>query len=98
MLPNWYFTERDDGKISQIGIEISETDYQDSIFDSLGLARKYENLMSRTFTTGFFRTDSSPGPFLLVRADECIEAFKDCPLKIIFSFNKFPSGGLIGIF
>ena len=95
---DWYRAEDEQRSVRQLVLDDLRGGAQEPEFGSLGLSRKYENLLSGSWCAGWFRTDAQPGPFLLVRADGRVELFRACPLRVAFSFFREPAGGLLGIF
>lgn len=94
----WYIASDERRKVRQVVIELPAGGARDSKFGSLGLAAKYENLLSQTWCAGYFRTDAEKGPFLLVRADGHVAKLKESPLRVAFSCYREPSGGVLGVF
>ena len=95
---NWYLTKDDRRRVRQIVAELPPDGTRESEFANLGLAAKYQNLMSQTWTAGYFRTDAKIGPYLLVRADGYVDRLRNCPVRVGFAFYREPSAGLFGIF
>lgn len=95
---NWYQTQDDQRRVRQIVAELPSGGSRDSEFANLGLAAKYQMLMTQKWVAGYFRTDTKKGPYLLVRADGHVQGLRDCPLRIAFTFYREPSAGLFGIF
>lgn len=61
-------------------------------------AAKYFHLMASPWVCGFFRLDSEPGPFLLVRADAYAEAIAHSSLRVAFAFYRMSNGGVFTVF
>ncbi len=83
---------------TQIKIKLDASKITEPKFGVLVLAGKYGHLISRTRTLGHFKMDTSPGVFLLARADGHAEQLKTAPLELVYSFYKMPSGAIFGMF
>lgn len=83
---------------TQIRIKLDSSKITEPKFGSLMLPGKYEHLISKSWALGHFKMESSPGVFLLARADGHAKLLKDAPLELVYSYYKMPSGGIFGIF
>ena len=95
---NWYQAEDARKSVRQIVIEIPPGSEQASKFGQFLFGMKYMQLMSNTWTAGFFRLDGDPGPYLLVRGDKVASRLKGYPMRVAFSFYRMRAGGLCAIF
>jgi len=94
----WYTAEDLEKNVSQVVLEANEPRPVSSKFGVLKLDAAYQTLMTNFWSTGFFRLDGDPGPYLLVRADGRTTALKGQPFRVAFSFYRLAAGGLIGVF
>ncbi|MGQ1784440.1 hypothetical protein [Saccharicrinis sp. GN24d3] len=83
---------------TQIRIPLDSSKIAEPEFGSLMLSAKYEHLLSKQWTLGHFKLDTTPGVFLLIRADGYVPLVKEASLELVYSFYKMPSGGIFGIF
>lgn len=95
---SWYFARDPQRRARQIVIHLPPAKDEPSKFGSLALAGQYEHLLSKSWCAGYFRLDSDPGPFLLVRCDKAVELLRTCPLRVAISFYREPAGGLFGLY
>jgi hypothetical protein len=95
---NWYSASDTRRKTRQVVIELPTGGAVGPKFGSLFLAAQYENLLAKSWSAGYFRTDADKGPFLLVRADGHVDKLRECGLRLAFSFYRGRAGGLFGLF
>ena len=95
---NWYRASDARRKTRQVVIELPTGGAVAPKFGSLVLPAKYENLVSKSWTAGYFRMMSDRAPFLLVRADGHVDQLKECGLRLAFSCYRARAGGLFGLF
>lgn len=79
-------------------IEIPPGQEAKSKFGMLFFGAKYLHLMTAPWTTGFFRLDGDPGPYLMVRGDKAVSKLRGSPIRVAFSFYRMKAGGLCAIF
>jgi hypothetical protein len=96
---NWYAAEDKQKSVRQIVICAESPQPVDSKFGLIGLVgMKYEPLRESFWTTGFFRLDGDPGPYLLVKARDNTDRLKAKPFRIAYCFYRMKAGGLISLF
>ncbi len=95
---NWHFADDPERHLRQVVLDIPSPCWHESRFGSLLLAAKYRMLLKSGWTADFFRTDSEPGPFLMVRADGLSGAMKSARLRIGFTFARRPTSGLFAVY
>ncbi len=95
---SWYLAEDSVKSVRQVIVELPAPRPIDSNFGMLILGSNYHALRSTIWTTGLFRLEDDPGPYLLVRADGYGETLKSQPMRIAFCFYRMKAGGLIAIF
>jgi hypothetical protein len=94
---NWYFSENNSKSVRQVVIGVDPQPVV-SRFGTLMLLGKYDHLRQSRWTTGFFRLDSDPGPFLLVKANDATARLKAQQFRIAYCFYRMKAGGLISLF
>lgn len=94
----WYQSTDTRKNVRQIVVEIPPAQDTQSQFGMMFFGAKYLQLMTNTWTTGFFRMDSDPGPFLLVRGDRAAGKLRGLPLRLAFAFYRMRAGGIFAIY
>jgi hypothetical protein len=97
-MTTWYLAKDDRRHVRQVVIETDESAAQASRFGDLMMSGQYKMLCSLSWTTGYFRLDDDPGPYLLARADGQTEHLRSGPFRVAFTFYREPAGGLFGLF
>jgi len=95
---NWYYAQDEPRSVHEVVLEATEPRPVDSKFGMLFLGGKYHVLRSSPWVTGFFRLESDPGPYLLVRADGYADPLKNQPFRVAFCFYRMQAGGLFAVF
>jgi hypothetical protein len=97
-MKHWYFAQDVAKHIRQVVVKLPSGPVLPSKFGSLFLPVDfYPDLTLQTWCAGFFATEDE-GPFLMVRADESFENFREPSLSIAFTFCRFEAGGVIAVF
>lgn len=94
----WYQGEDKPKSVTQVVIDINALQPLESDFETLLLAGKYNVIKERIWTAGYFRLDSKPGPFLIIKADGYLDQLKNQRLRLSHCFYKFKNGGLYVLF
>lgn len=97
-MENWYLAEDKRRRVRQVVFSLPPGQAKEPEFADLVLADKYQNLNSKSWTAGYFRTDLKMGPYLLVRADDHVADLRDCPIRVALTFYREPSAALFGLF
>lgn len=95
---NWYAAEDKTKSVREIVIEVTDPRPVDSRFGMLILGAKYHLLRANVWVTGFFRLESDPGPYLMLRADGHAGRLKSQPFRVAFCFYRMKAGGLVAVF
>lgn len=94
----WYECEDIMKSVRQVVVTCDLPKPVASKFGTLFLVDKYEHLRESYWTTGFFRLDSDPGPYLLLKANSETATLKSARIRIAFCFYRMQAGGLISVF
>jgi len=95
---SWYLSENRRKSVRQVVISIEDQQPVNSKFETLWLMGKYDHLRQSRWTTGFFRLDGDPGPYLLVKANDYVTRLKGNPFRVAYCFYRMKAGGLISVF
>lgn len=95
---DWYFAEDGYRNLRQVVVEIQAPDWKESEFGNLLLAAKYKFLITSGWTVNYFRTDSTPGPYLMIRTDHIADKVKSCKLRLGFTFIRMQRSGLMALY
>ena len=94
----WYFAADNARGLRQIVFELGGIAPTDSRFDSLILKPdKYPGLLN-DLSVGFFKTDSDPGPYLLIKTRSFSRAMAHEAVRLGFTFCHMPSGPVFAVF
>ena len=94
----WYAAEDQRRSVREVVVEATRPRPVGSRFGKLTLGEKYRTLMARFWAVGFFRLESDPGPYLLLRADGHTTRLRDQPFRVAFCFYRMKAGGLFALF
>lgn len=95
---NWYAAEDKAKSVREVVVEVPQPRPVDSKFGTLMLGTKYHMLRANAWVTGFFRLESDPGPYLMLRADGHADRLKNQPFRVAFCFYRMKAGGLVAVF
>ena len=95
---HWYVASDVKKNVRQVVLEIPPSTLTKSRFATLILGAKYSSLLGSDWTTGFFRLDGDPGPFLLVRARNEHRTMESHATRLAFSFYRMRSAGIVAMF
>ncbi len=95
---NWYTAEDKAKSVREVVLEVTQAHPVESKFGMLMLGTKYHMLQANVWVTGFFRLDSDPGPYLMLRADGHAGRLKNQPFRVAFCFYRMKAGGLVAVF
>lgn len=95
---NWYAAEDKAKSVREVVVEVPQPRPVDSKFGMLMLGSKYHMLRANVWVTGFFRLESDPGPYLMLRADGQASRLKNQPFRVAFCFYRMKAGGLVAVF
>lgn len=94
----WYFAADNVRGLRQIVFELGGAAPADSCFGNLFLRPdKYSGLINDV-SVGFFKTDSKPGPYLLIKTPRFSRAMAREAVRLGFTFCFMPSGPVFAVF
>ncbi|KPA13116.1 hypothetical protein MHK_006675 [Candidatus Magnetomorum sp. HK-1] len=96
---NYYTAEDKYKSVREVVLDVTNPSPVDSKFGMMMLGSNYHMLRSNVWVTGFFRLDSDPGPYLMLRADGgYCDKLKNQPFRVAHCFYRMKQGGLFAIF
>ncbi|KPA13846.1 hypothetical protein MHK_005960 [Candidatus Magnetomorum sp. HK-1] len=94
-----YYTAEDKSKsVREVILDVINPNPVNSKFGMMMLGSKYHMLRSNVWVTGFFRLDSDPGPYLMLRSDGYCDKLKNQTFRVAHCFYRMRQGGLFAIF
>lgn len=95
---NYYLAESAAKHVHQVVIELPKGSEQESKFGMMFFSGKFLPFMMTAWTTGFFRMDSDPGPFLMIRGDNVASKLRGSSMKVAFCFYQMTAGALVTVY
>jgi hypothetical protein len=95
---SWYLAQDPKKRVRQVVLCLPPKALSPSQFQVLMLGQKYGTLLTSDWTTGFFRLDGKPGPFLMIRARNEYGLASQHPTRLAFSFYKMRTAGIAALF
>lgn len=92
---DWYSATTRDGKIRQVVFAVPMNRSVPPEFGTLLLNfDRFPVLASESWSSGFFRLDGKPNPYLMVRVADLADDVRSAPVSVAFSFCQTSAGGV----